>query len=249
MTDFGTCFNSTGSRCTGGPQPGVVALRNAVLRLFTILGSLGIYNCRSVRGGGSLSTHGEGRGWDCRCNANIPAEKKAGDELAALLVKFHKFLGIQRIIWNRRQWDTNTKAWRAYGGQSPHTDHLHIELCWASASGPKRLTEDYAWLILNGEAEMTPAQEAKLDQALAALGNLTGRVATLETSLGAPYEKGLTVQKSLVKRVQVHDDSGPVFEADGTPKWDWVEHLGVLEDRMDTFEATLARIEAAVSGS
>lgn len=248
MTDFGTCHNGTGSRCTGGPQPGVVALRNMVMRLFPIFGSLGIYNCRPVRGGGSLSTHGEGRGWDCRCNANIPNEREAGDDLAKLLVQVHKYLGIQRIIWNRRQWDTNTKAWRAYGGVSPHTDHLHIELCWASASGPKRLTEPYVWLILNGEDEMTPAQEAKLDQALAALGTLSGRVAALEVSLGVPYEKGLTVQKSLIKRIQVEDENGPVFEADGvTPKWDWVEHMIVLEDRMDVFDLTLARIEAAVT--
>lgn len=247
MPDYGTCYNGTGNSCSGGPQPGVIALWKTIVLLFPIFGSLGIYNCRPVRGGSTLSTHGEGRGWDCKCSANIPEQLLAGNELAALLVTVHKMLGIQRIIWNRRQWDTNTKAWRAYGGSSPHTDHLHIELCWASAVGPKKLTEDYVWLILDGGGEMTPAQEAKLDQALAAMTAVSGRLAVLEASLGLNYEDGLTVQKALVKRVQVQDENGPVFDANGKPVWDYVEHLNILEDRMDTMEGTLARIEEAVS--
>lgn len=231
--DYGRCYNSTGSRCTGGPQPGVIALRNVVLRLYVILGSLGIYNCRPVRGGGSLSTHGEGRGWDCRCNAFDAAQRKVGDELARLLVKHARELGIQRIIWNRRQWDILSNAWRAYGGTSPHTDHLHVELCWASAAGTHKLTESYVWMVLSEEEQMTPDQELKLDKALA-------EIAALRASLGDAYEPGLTVQKALVKRI----DTDPT----AATAYDYVEHLNVVEDRLDGFEAALARIEAAVSG-
>lgn len=242
MTDFGDCcYNGTGSKCSGGPQPGVIAARSVILQIFIgILRSLGIYNCRPVRGGGSLSTHGEGRGFDCGCNANVPKEKEAGDKLAAMLIKHYRKLGIQRIIWNRRQWDCKTKTWRAYGGVSPHTDHLHIEFCWAASVGPKRLTERYVWAILSEEVGMSEAIERKLDQVLAQQAAMNGRLAIVETSLGLPYEDGLSVQKGLVKRVQVRDENGPVFTPDGKPVWDYVEHLNLIDDELDGIRATQA---------
>lgn len=162
LRDYGDrCYNSTGSRCSGKAQPGTVALRQAVVALWPILGTLGIYNCRPSSGGGGLSTHGEGRGWDCRCNALDSAQLTVGNHLATLLIKYHQALGIQRIIWNRRQWDVLTKTWRAYGGQSPHTDHLHIELCWASARD-NPLTVEYVKMVLGAEEDDLPYTEAEL---------------------------------------------------------------------------------------
>lgn len=221
MAVYPNCYNSTGSRCSGGPQKGTLALRDVVLAIYTLLGSLGIYNCRPSSGGGGLSTHGEGRGWDCRCNAFDAAQKKAGDELAALLVKHHNLLGIQRIIWNRRQTDVRNGMgnWRPYSGQSPHTDHLHIELCWASAAGPKVLTEKYVWMVLKGGMELTPDQEKKLD-------DLLGKVDKLLDSVGERYDRGPSIQKALVKYVD--HDADPA-----TPK-DPVEHLNVIDDKLDT---------------
>lgn len=226
MPVYGDCYNSTGSRCSGGPQKGTLALRDAVLLMFTILGSLGIYNCRPSSGGGGLSTHGEGRGWDCRCNAFNAQQKAAGDRLAALLVKHYKKLGIQRIIWNYRQTDVlhGIGNWRPYSGQSPHTDHLHIELCWKAAAGTQALTKEYVWLVLNEEAEMTPEQERKLDKAI----GLCERV--LE-SVGEKYKDGPTLQKALVKAVDGDDDPS-------TPA-DLVAHPDVIEDKLDTIIALL----------
>lgn len=224
MTDYGDCYSSTGSKCASGPMPGTIALRNAVLSLYAVLGSLGIYNCRPVRGGGSLSTHGEGRGWDCKCSAFVPAQKKAGDELADLLVKHYRKLGIQRIIWNRRQWDVKTKKWRSYGGTSPHTDHLHIELCWLAAVGSKKLAEDYVRMVLTEEEDLSPEQEQLLKDVLV-------EVKALRASVGDPYESGLTVQKALIKRTGRNPND---------PKdWVHVEHLNVIEDRLDAIEAKL----------
>lgn len=146
------CYDSTGGKCSGKAQPGAIALRNAVRRLYPGIGDLGIYNCRPTRGGGSLSTHGEGRGWDAKCDANT--QKELGDRLAEDLIEHCAMeeLGIQRVIWNRRQWDSRTRAWRAYSGVSPHTDHLHIELCWESA---KKLTEERVTEVLGQEEPMT----------------------------------------------------------------------------------------------
>lgn len=151
MPDYGACYNATGSRCSGMAQPGVRALRDALDDLFPALGDLGIYNCRPSSGGGGLSTHGEGRGWDAACNANTAAGRALGDKVAALLIKHHRALGIQRIIWNRRQTDVprGMGNWRSYSGKSPHTDHLHIELCWKAARD-NPLTIPYVKQVVGG---------------------------------------------------------------------------------------------------
>lgn len=150
--DYGWAYNSTGTRCTGKPQPGTVALRNVIIALYPGIGSYGIYNCRQTRTGSSLSTHAEGRGWDASCNAYNAKARAVGDRLAADLWANARALGIQRIIWNRRQIDSrpgNRDAWRAYRSYPPHTDHLHIELCWAAARDIP-LTESYIRSVLPG---------------------------------------------------------------------------------------------------
>lgn len=163
MPDYGDCYNSTGTRCSGRAQPGTMALREAVRAIFAGIGDLGIYNCRPSSGGGGLSTHGEGRGWDAACNALSQAGLALGNALAAALIKRYRELGIQRIIWNRRQWDVLTKTWRAYHGSSPHTDHLHIELCWKAARD-KPLTVTYVKAVLSGEEdELTDDERKKLE--------------------------------------------------------------------------------------
>lgn len=163
MSKYGYCYSSTGSRCSGRAQPGTIALRAAIRALFPIFGDLGIYNCRPSSGGGGLSTHGEGRGWDCKCNALSGPQLAAGNKLANLLVTLAQELGIQRIIWNRRQWDSRSRIWRPYHGQSPHIDHLHIELCWAAARD-NPLTEEYVQQLIGGEVEdMKPEDWQRLE--------------------------------------------------------------------------------------
>lgn len=220
MTDFGVCYNSTGSTCSGGPQPGMVALRDVVLQIFPKLGSLGIYNCRPSSGGGGLSTHGEGRGWDCRCNAFDSAQLAMGNRLAELLIKNHRKLGIQRIIWNTREWDCKEAKWEDYGGQSPHKDHLHIELCWRAARGTDALTRSYVWMVLKGEDEMTPAQEAKLDRMLKQQASLNKRVTELEPKVQAIW-----------KALYLDHDQDP-----GTPA---KEHLNLIDDKCDQILAAV----------
>lgn len=212
--NYGRCYSSTGSRCSGKAQPGVLALRNAVLALYPIFGDLGIYNCRPVRGGGKLSTHGEGRGWDCRCNANDTAQRAAGDRLAALLVQLASFLGIQRIIWNRRQWDVLSGAWRSYGGVSPHTDHLHIELCWEAAAGPNALTLSYVTGILTGEQEdeLTPEEKQQLEDSYNAL------FVWRAPAPGQPLKRyeHLNIIENMLKALA--SKAGLEFDVDGTLK-------------------------------
>lgn len=150
MPEYGWCYDSTGNKCSGRAQPGARALRAVVDAHYVEIGDLGIYSCRPSSGGGGLSTHGEGRGWDAACNANDPQQKKVGDDLAALLVEKARLIGVQRVIWNRREWDSRERKWEAYTGDSAHRDHLHIELCWAAAL---HLTEDDVRSALFGVEE------------------------------------------------------------------------------------------------
>jgi hypothetical protein len=129
-------FNSVGSVCSGSAQPGAVALRDALMPRFQGCFDVGIYNCRGSSAGGSLSTHAEGRAWD----AGFPGECHSnGFALATFLIANAAHLGVQRIIWCRKNWggidsQGNFKDyWVPYGGPHPHTDHLHIELTWHAA--------------------------------------------------------------------------------------------------------------------
>lgn len=43
---------------------------------------------------------------------------------------------VRYIIYNRRQWSPSS-GWRSYGGASPHTDHLHVEVGPRGTGTPK----------------------------------------------------------------------------------------------------------------
>ncbi|WP_346921383.1 peptidoglycan-binding domain-containing protein [Glutamicibacter creatinolyticus] len=92
----------------------------------------GIYNCRNVRGSTrTTSLHGEGRAVD------LGLKYVRGEfwELAELLRTHSKELGIQCIIYDRKIFSGgySNKGWHNYTGVNAHTDHLHVEMSWASA--------------------------------------------------------------------------------------------------------------------
>lgn len=116
------------TRDSKGPTPGILALRDAMMKAFPGSIDMGTYNFRPIRGARTLSVHAEGRAWDMG-----PTGVAQGDSAAAYLTGAYEQLGVQRIIWNRRIWDSQRVAWRSYGGINPHTDHLHIELTRAAA--------------------------------------------------------------------------------------------------------------------
>lgn len=134
--------------CTGGPQPGAIALRDWAKDVYHARND-GIYNCRPVRGSTTTtSLHGEGRAVDIGCNAGDPWAATLAD-----ILRLHsKELGIQCIIYNRRIWSGAypNAGWRPYGGVDSHTTHLHVELSWAAATGPSALTVEKIKAVLDG---------------------------------------------------------------------------------------------------
>lgn len=134
MPNYGYQYDPAGTKCSGKCQPGTTILSQTMQRLVPELGSLGCYNCRPTRGGGSLSLHGEGRAWDCAASGALLI--KAGQ----FFVDAAEMLGVQRVICGfgsgkaPKEWDSRPgqRFWSDYGGPA-HDDHDHVELCWDAA--------------------------------------------------------------------------------------------------------------------
>ncbi len=114
------------THCTGSATPGAQALMRWIVENYGTKGAQnwGIYNCRSVVGASTTSTHGEGRALD----VGFPVGDPDGDRLLAELRKAPGRLGIQVIIYERKIYSANAPGGAYYGGEAPHYDHLHIEL-------------------------------------------------------------------------------------------------------------------------
>jgi len=115
-------------RCTSGPQPGAIALRQALLARWPQASDMGIYNCRKVRGADAPSIHGEGRAWDMGFRPVGGKGDPVGHEVVRALGAHGATLGVQTLIFDRTIWSARSPSGRPYGGVHPHYDHLHIEL-------------------------------------------------------------------------------------------------------------------------
>lgn len=131
-------------RCLGRAQPGAQEIGALLRELFSPLIDLTvegdgvqIYSCRSVRGGSSTSLHSEGRAIDLfiPVAAGWTADNARGDRIADWLIDNATQLGIQYLIWDRSVWRASggQPRHRCYRGESPHVDHIHIEISWAAA--------------------------------------------------------------------------------------------------------------------
>lgn len=125
-----TNYDSTGTKCTGAAEPGAIKLRELILQNWNGTKDMGIYNCRNVRGGNTLSLHAEGRAID------IGASFSTMQQLAQWAVDYSGWYGIQEVIFNKKIWSSNKAydGWRTYSGTNPHTDHVHIGLTTEAAN-------------------------------------------------------------------------------------------------------------------
>jgi hypothetical protein len=147
--------------CTGGPSSGGAALLAWCQANRQPPGrSLGVYNCRSVRGSATKSLHGEGRAldWGLPLSASGRGTPE-GHQLVNLLGANGNHIGIQCIIYDRTIWSARSPAGRPYTGVSPHYDHLHIEL---NRQAARELTLATLVAVLGGTAEPPVQLEAAL---------------------------------------------------------------------------------------
>lgn len=119
--------------CSGKVSPGAAALAAWLQETYPQSWSMGIYNCRTVRGGATKSLHGEGRAYDNGWPMDGNRPTASGYALAERLGEHGRRLGLQCIIYGRRIWSATSPAGRPYTGVHPHHDHHHIELNRAAA--------------------------------------------------------------------------------------------------------------------
>lgn len=123
-------WTGAGSHCSGSATPGARALMAWCLEQFPVATNGGIYVCRPVRGGTSLSLHAVGRAGDVMFPLVAGNPNPNGLRLVQLLRPKAAQLGVQCLIWNRRIWSAKSPgvAGRPYNGVNPHHDHVHFEL-------------------------------------------------------------------------------------------------------------------------
>jgi hypothetical protein len=115
--------------CSGGPKPGTVAVMRALIVKYPYIRSMGIYSCRDVRGGSSLSIHSCGRAGDpgIPTLSNGQANTSLGHPVIRDLSDLAGPLGIMGLIYDRVRYDARSPKGRYYGGVHPHYDHVHFE--------------------------------------------------------------------------------------------------------------------------
>jgi len=134
----GRVRRGTFTKCASNEQRGARAMADQWKRLTGR--KAGTFNCRPTYAG-TPSLHGEGRSIDLYANANDSAQKAQAETYIAWMQQNAVELQVAYVIWNRRQWswERRSQGWRPYGGGSPHTDHIHVDLSWEGALTPSPL--------------------------------------------------------------------------------------------------------------
>lgn len=132
MGEFATW---TGCRdCVGGPTPGARALLAYWLEWSAPVGSsMGIYACRDVRGGSSMSIHACGRAADL----GVPVTDRGHDvayRFLNLIGPHVARLGVQLAIFDRTYGSSRNPWPTPYRGVHPHRNHIHMELTPAAGA-------------------------------------------------------------------------------------------------------------------
>ena len=114
--------------CAGDLSPGSKALCRSLRAVDHNVSRCEGYECLpSSLQSGVASMHATGRALD------VFIRGAPGDALAGWLVSHAEAIGVQYVIWDRTQW-SSAHGFTAYGGPSPHDDHIHLELTHAAAA-------------------------------------------------------------------------------------------------------------------
>lgn len=84
---------------------------------------------------GGRSGHYSGRAWDWNTTVGRPQVDALFRYLFANNHEVLRRAGITYIIWNRQIWNTASRRWQAYTGESAHTDHVHFSFSTPGSRG------------------------------------------------------------------------------------------------------------------
>ncbi len=104
----------------GGVLPHVAGVGDLIQREFGRM-TVGGYANRNIGGTNTKSDHALGKALDFMTYN----DKGKGQRIADYLVRNAGRLRSDNVIWNRQIWGNESRTWRRYYGQSPHTDHVH----------------------------------------------------------------------------------------------------------------------------
>lgn len=128
------CYTPGPTKCGTGPRPGAKALLAYAIEQFPgVAGSDGIFNCRNIRGGSSLSLHADGRAPD----VHFPRKHPDGDRFFHWCIDQAHVIGAQELIWNHQIWSAHHPYISGYvhgPGGDDHETHVHAGLCLPSAN-------------------------------------------------------------------------------------------------------------------
>ena len=124
--------------CDPREKPGTGALRALLAKTYGANKGGIVRSCAT----GGRSEHKEGRAYDWMLDVTKSKDRaKADSFLRWLTGKDYngvaggnaRRLGVQYVIWNKRQWSSWDRTWTKYTGANPHTDHVHLSLSWDGA--------------------------------------------------------------------------------------------------------------------
>jgi hypothetical protein len=112
-------------------DPGIADFWEWVRHRFPRAESWGIFSCRAIGGTDTYSAHA----WLKAIDIHAPAFIMAA--IARLAVRYRKRWGLAVIIYNRKIASTSSNfKWVPYGGENPHTDHVHVNVSYPSGVPP-----------------------------------------------------------------------------------------------------------------
>ena len=138
VSPAGSCSSSNAFACScrhpacAQAHTGTRQLDSYLRQRWPFLGAGGLFCCRQNSARTSvpkLSVHAIGRAIDLMVPLeNGDADNGRGDQVANWLVENAEFIGIQRVIWDKKYWNGERGFGNLSSSSLSHTNHIHVEL-------------------------------------------------------------------------------------------------------------------------
>lgn len=162
--------------CNGKEQVGLQLMRSWALGRWGGIDA-GLYNCRNVRGGSTLSLHAEGRAWDWR-----PPSRAILLDAIGIVLAHADALNVQYLVdyVGRRAWRTG-RGWAPFTGFGAGSlPNWHLERNWTGALDVRPIATIIASPTRPPDVGSTPEPESEM-RLTGQKATITGRLACAST--------------------------------------------------------------------